>query len=91
MLFRSLLNVGQCAGAEATVDAGVLRHSRLRVLGLSGGALTPEQSTAAYAEVAGYAAAGRLDLAVEVHPLDDIAEVWAAQAASPGRKLVLRP
>ena len=86
-----LLNVGQCAGAEATVDAGALRHSRLRVLGLSGGALTPEQSTAAYAEVAGYAAAGRLDLAVEVHPLDDIAAVWAAQAASPGRKLVLRP
>ncbi|MFC1400784.1 MULTISPECIES: zinc-binding alcohol dehydrogenase family protein [Streptacidiphilus] len=86
-----LLNVGQVAGAEAAVDAGALRHSRLKVLGLSGGTLTPEQSAAAYAEVAGYAAAGRLDLALEVHPLDDVAGVWAAQAASPGRKLVLRP
>ena len=86
-----LLNVGQCAGAEAAVDAGVLRHSRLKVLGLSGSSLTPEQSVTAYAEVAAYAAAGRLDLAVEVHPLDDITEVWAAQATSPGRKLVLRP
>ena len=86
-----LLNVGQCAGAEATLNAGALRHSRLRVLGLSGGSLTPEQSAAAYAEVAAHAAAGRFDLARDVHPLDDVTEAWAAQAASPGRKLVLRP
>jgi NADPH:quinone reductase-like Zn-dependent oxidoreductase len=86
-----LLNVGQCAGAEAAVDAGALRHPRLKVLGLSGASLTPEQSAAAYAEVAAYAAAGHLDLSLQVHPLDNVAEAWAAQAASPGRKLVLRP
>jgi hypothetical protein len=61
------------------------------VLGLSGGSLTPEQSAAAYAEVAAHAVAGRFDLARDVHPLDDVAEAWAAQAASPGKKLVLRP
>jgi len=41
--------------------------------------------------VAAHAAAGRLDLALDVRPLDDVAEAWAAQVASPGRKLVLRP
>jgi hypothetical protein len=61
------------------------------VLGLSGASLTPEQSAAVYAEVAAYAAAGHLDLSLQVHPLDNVAEAWAAQAASPGRKLVLRP
>lgn len=86
-----LLNVGQCAGAEATVDAGTLRHSRLKVLGLSGAYLTPEQSAEAYAQVAAYAAEGRLDLAHAAYPLRDVAEVWAMQAASPGKKLVLRP
>ncbi|QMU67053.1 zinc-binding dehydrogenase [Streptacidiphilus sp. P02-A3a] len=86
-----LLNVGQCAGAEASVDAGALRHGRLRILGVSGSNLTPAQSAAAYAEVAGYAAAGRFDLALSVHPLAEVAEAWAAQAASPGLKLVLRP
>lgn len=86
-----LLNVGQLAGAEASVDAGTLRHARLRVLGVSGASLTPEQTAAAYAEVATYAAAGRFDLAREVCPLKDVAEAWAAQAGSPGKKLVLRP
>ena len=86
-----LLNVGQSAGAEATVDAGPLRHARLKVLGLSGAYLTPEQSAEAYAQVAAYAAAGQLDLALAAYPLRDIAEVWAAQAASPGKKLVLNP
>lgn len=86
-----LLNVGQCAGAEASVDAGALRHSRLRILGVSGSHLTPEQSATAYAEVAGYAAEGRLDLALSVRPLAEVTEAWAAQAASPGLKLVLRP
>ncbi|MHA6761945.1 zinc-binding dehydrogenase [Streptacidiphilus sp. PAMC 29251] len=86
-----LLNVAQCAGAEASVNAGTLRHARLKVLGLSGSSLTPEQSAAAYAAVAGYAAEGRFDLALQVHALEDVAEAWAAQAGSPGRKLVLRP
>jgi len=58
---------------------------------VSGSSLSPEQSAAAYAEVAEYAAKGRLDLALSVQPLAEVAEAWAAQAASPGLKLVLRP
>jgi NADPH:quinone reductase-like Zn-dependent oxidoreductase len=85
-----LLNVGQSAGAQASVDAGTLRHGKLTVLGMSGASLTPEQSAAAYAEVAAYAAAGKLDLAREVYPFEEVGEAWAAQAASPGKKVVLR-
>jgi NADPH:quinone reductase-like Zn-dependent oxidoreductase len=84
-----LLNVGQSAGGEATVDAGTLRHAKLKVLGLSGGSLTPEQNAEAYAQIAAYAVAGELDLEFATYLLDDVAEVWAAQAASPGKKLVL--
>ena len=86
-----LLNVGQSAGAEGTIIASSLRHARLKVLGLSGSYLTPGQSAEAYAQVADYAAQGKLDLELATYPLRDVAEVWAAQAASPGRKLVLRP
>jgi NADPH:quinone reductase-like Zn-dependent oxidoreductase len=86
-----LLNVGNSAGAEGTVGAGALRHGRLKVLGLSGSYLTPARSAEAYAQVAGYAAQGKLDLELATYPLGDVAEVWAAQAASPGKKLVLRP
>jgi NADPH:quinone reductase-like Zn-dependent oxidoreductase len=85
------VNLGQSAGAEATVNAGLIRHSHLKLTGLSGASLSPEQGAAAYAQVADFAVAGKLDLAIESYALDDVASAWQAQAASPGRKITLRP
>ena len=85
------VNLGQSAGAEATVNAGLIRHSHLKITGVSGASLSPEQGAEAYSQVADFAAAGKLDLAIESHPLDQIASAWAAQAASPGKKITLRP
>jgi NADPH:quinone reductase-like Zn-dependent oxidoreductase len=85
------VNLGQTAGAAAAVDAGVLRHSHLRITGFSAAALPPDRVVAAYREVAEIAARGALDLPVTRYPLDEVAAAWAAQQASPGAKLVLRP
>ena len=85
------VNLGQSAGAEGTVNAGLLRHAQVKLTGLSGASLSPEAATAAFSQVADFAAAGRLDLAIDDYSLDDVAAAWRAQAASPGRKIVLRP
>ncbi|HEV2637295.1 MAG TPA: hypothetical protein VGX23_19235 [Actinocrinis sp.] len=85
------VNLGQSAGAEASVDMGLIRHSHLKLTGLSGASLTPEQSAAGYAQVAEFAVAGKMNLAIESDALDDVAAAWSAQASSPGRKIVVRP
>lgn len=85
------VNLGQSAGAEATVNAGLIRHSHLKLTGVSGASIPPEQSAAAFSQVADRAAVGKLDLTIDRYPLDDVASAWAAQAASPGKKITLRP
>ncbi|MCX4751099.1 zinc-binding alcohol dehydrogenase family protein [Kitasatospora sp. NBC_01287] len=85
------VNLGQTAGGRAELDAAVLRHGHLRLRGFSAAALPPEQVAAGYRETAALAASGALPLAVTTRPLAEVAEAWAAQAASPGAKLVLRP
>ncbi|WP_037605982.1 quinone oxidoreductase family protein [Streptacidiphilus rugosus] len=85
------VNLGQLAGGTAALDAAALRHRHLRLSGFSATALPADRVAAAYREVADIAARGALPLTVTAHPLEDIADLWTAQAASPGGKLVLRP
>jgi NADPH:quinone reductase-like Zn-dependent oxidoreductase len=85
------VNLGQTAGAEAAVDAALLRHSQLRLSGFSAAALPPERVAAAYREVAELAARGELELAIDGRPLAEVEAAWAAQAASPGCRIVVRP
>jgi NADPH:quinone reductase-like Zn-dependent oxidoreductase len=85
------VNLGQLAGGAAELDAAALRHRHLRLSGFSAAALPAARVAAVYREVAGFAARGTLPLALSVHPLAEIGDAWAAQAASPGSKLVLRP
>ncbi|MEY9968252.1 NADPH:quinone reductase-like Zn-dependent oxidoreductase [Streptacidiphilus sp. MAP12-16] len=85
------VNLGQTAGAEAGIGAALLRHGHLKVTGFSGASLPPARATAAYREVAEFAAQGRLELAIDSYPLAEVGTAWAAQAASPGAKITLRP
>jgi hypothetical protein len=50
------------------------------VLGYTNNALTPDQRASAIAAVLGHAAAGRIRLAYDVHPLADVEVVWTRQA-----------
>jgi hypothetical protein len=52
-------------------------------------AVTPGQGAEAYGDVALLAASGRFDLPVRAFPAAQVGEAWAAQAQSPGAKVVV--
>ncbi|MCS7008037.1 MAG: zinc-binding dehydrogenase, partial [Gaiellaceae bacterium] len=82
-----VVNVGQSAGAEATIASAWVRGKQLRILGHANVALPAEERRAAYEEVAAHVAAGRIRVERETFPLERVAEAWRAQAA--GRKAVV--
>jgi NADPH2:quinone reductase len=84
-----MLNVGQAAGPTAEVSGVPLRHRGASLIGFSGATATPAEVVAAYREVAGLVVAGRIRVDLATYPLAEIATAWQAQAASPGRKVVV--
>ncbi len=86
-----LVMLGQSAGQQATLDAGVVRGKALRILGHANAATPPEVKHAAYRAMCGHAAAGELAVEHEEVPLDRIADAWERQASSPHVKLILVP
>ena len=86
-----LVMLGQSAGQQATLDAGVVRGKALRILGHANAATPPEIKHAAFRVMCDHAAAGELQVEYEEVPLDRIAEAWERQASSPHVKLILVP
>ena len=86
-----LVVLGQAAGQQATLDAGVVRGKALQVLGHANGITPLETKHAALRAMCEHAAEGRLKVDYEEIPLDDVAEAWERQAASPHLKLILVP
>ncbi|TMR94099.1 quinone oxidoreductase family protein [Nonomuraea basaltis] len=87
-----LVNLGSSAGETCPLDSSTLRSRSLRVLGYTNNELTKEQRAMAVGRVAELAALGRLAVACETVPLDEIATAWHRQStgATSGR-LVLTP
>jgi len=86
-----LVMLGQAAGQQATLDAGVVRGRALRILGHANAATPPEVKHAAFRAMCDHAAAGELQVEYEEVPLDRIADAWERQASSPHVKLILVP
>ena len=86
-----LVQIGQSASAEATLSSAAVRGKLLSILGHNNMAVPRDVQHEAYRRMLDHAADGRLTVDHEVVPLDDLAEAWKRQAASPGRKLVIRP
>lgn len=86
-----LVMLGQAAGQQATLDAGVVRGKALRILGHANAATPPEVKYTAFREMCDHAAAGDLEVEYEEVPLDQVAEAWERQASSPHVKLILVP
>jgi NADPH2:quinone reductase len=86
-----LVMLGQAAGQQATLDAGVVRGKTLRILGHANAATPPEIKYGAFRALCEHAAAGRLRVDHEEIPLDRVAEAWKRQASSPHVKLILVP
>jgi len=89
--FGRFVQLGQSASPEAVVRSAVVRGRYLSILGHSNFSLPWEDQAAAYRALIDYAAAGKLEVDVEVLPLEAAAEAWKRQATSPHRKLALSP
>lgn len=85
-----LVNFGQAAAGETTMSSVPLRNNRATILGISTAMDPPELRRARCAHVLGLIAEGRIQVDHDVLPLEQVAEAWRRQGASPRRKLVLR-
>lgn len=86
-----VVQIGQSAGAQATVASAPVRGRLLSILGHTNVLAPQEVKRAAYARMVGHAAAGELFADVERVPLDDVVDAWERQQSSPRHKLVIVP
>ena len=86
-----LVQIGQSAGPDALISSAAVRGRMLEILGHANFAAPREIKRAAYERMADHAAAGELRIEVERVPLEDVADAWARQQASPRHKLVIVP
>jgi NADPH:quinone reductase-like Zn-dependent oxidoreductase len=86
-----LVQLGQSAGAEATIPSASIRGRQLELLGYLNFLVPADVRRDAYRTLVEHAVAGRIDVAVERVPLQDVADAWARVQASARRKLVLVP
>ncbi|MEU4424013.1 zinc-binding alcohol dehydrogenase family protein [Actinoplanes sp. NPDC024001] len=85
-----LVNLGGSAAPTAPFDSATLRAGSLRILGYTNNALTVAERAESLTVVAEHAAAGRLAVAHEVVPLEQVREGWERQAAGvAGGRVVL--
>jgi NADPH2:quinone reductase len=86
-----LVQLGQSAGAEATLASSVVRGKMLNILGHTNFGVDWELKAKAYRRMLGYALDGRLTMDYETLKLEDTPAAWKRQAASPHRRLVISP
>jgi NADPH:quinone reductase-like Zn-dependent oxidoreductase len=86
-----LVNLGQSAGGEATISSASVRGRMRSILGHANQATPPDVRRDAYLRLLKEAGAGRITVDFEVVPLAEVGRAWERQAASPHRKLVVRP
>jgi NADPH:quinone reductase len=84
-----LVNVGQSAGADVRIPLEIVRSRQGAIHAISSGWTDLEQKAGVYRRLLEYSLAGHLTVDREVVPLDDVADAWERQEASPGRKLVI--
>ncbi len=86
-----VVQLGQSAGKEATLESGWIRAKLISILGHTNFAAPAGVRDDAFLRMIRHAAGGELTVDYDVMALDQVAEAWELQEASPGRKLVLSP
>ena len=89
--FDRHVQLGQSAGAEATLTSAAIRTKPVSIIGHTNYAADEARRRAAYQRMAEHAAAGEIAVDVERVPLADVADAWRRQGESPNRKLVIVP
>ena len=83
-------NVGQSAGAEATIASNSVRGKQAEIYGYSNYRVPPDVFERAYRELVERAVAGEVRLdAIERYDLAELLQAWERQASGPGAKLVV--
>jgi NADPH2:quinone reductase len=85
-----LVAIGNSANETAPIPGRDFRNRLAKVIGHTNFQASRELKREAYTAMAAHAAAGELTVPVRERPLDEVAEAWAEQQASPHHKLVLR-
>ena len=86
-----VVNVGHSAGPVAAIPAGLLRGSQITLTGFAGVHVPLRDKRVALTWLWGALANGRISVAVNSIPLEDLPSAWSAQAASPHAKYVVVP
>ncbi len=85
-----LVNIGGAAGDRTDFSSAALRGRSIAILGYTNNAITPAQRVEALTAVLGLASDGKLAVDLDVRPIGECAEAWAAAARS-GPRVVLDP
>ncbi|MFC7485649.1 quinone oxidoreductase family protein [Knoellia sp. CPCC 206453] len=86
-----VVNIGNVAGGEIALPAGLLRGRQLSVSGFAGLHTPLAQKAAALAWLWGALTTGHLHVPVRTFRLDQVASAWRVQATSPHAKCVILP
>lgn len=86
-----LVQLGQSAGAEATISSAQIRGRQRDILGYTNFLVPAEVRREAYRMLVEHAAEGRIAVDVERIPLYDVTEAWGRLDGGAHRKLVLVP
>jgi len=83
------VQIGQSAGAEASLSSGAVRGKMGELYGYTDFAVPKDEFRDHYLRLVGHAAAGEIILDIETYPLERIAEAWERQATGPNAKIVV--
>ena len=86
-----LVQIGQSAGADATIPSSAVRGQAISILGHSNFRAPVEVRRAAYSRMVRHAEAGELHVDVETVKLEDAPAAWERQRGGPKTKLVVVP
>jgi NADPH2:quinone reductase len=84
-----LVQVGQSAGAEATLASAAIRGKMGEIYGFTDFAVPKDEFREQYLRLVGHAAAGEIVFDIETYSFDRVAEAWERQAAGAHAKLVV--
>jgi NADPH:quinone reductase-like Zn-dependent oxidoreductase len=86
-----VVNVGQSAGAEATIPSNAVRGKQAEIFGFSIYRVPRSVFRTSYEELLEHAAEGRVEFdPIETYPFHRLQEAWQRQAAGPGAKLIVQ-
>jgi NADPH2:quinone reductase len=84
-----LVQIGQSAGAEASLPSASLRGKMGELYGYTDFAVPRDDFRREYLRLAGHAAAGEIVFDLQIYPFDRVAEAWQRQADGATAKIVV--